>query len=355
MTTDRIRVAPGPLRATAAAILRAVGLADKHAANAADVLIATDLRGIESHGVNMLRGYVQQFRDGALNPKPDWRIIQEAPATATIDADRALGISIGRKLMEMAMEKASRFGTGMVSVSNCGHLGAVGHFAMLAARQDMVGICMTASSGGVGVLPTFGAEPRLGANPIGLAAPAGKEAPLLIDISASVPIANKVALLHQAGKEVPAGWISDSQGTPVMEAGPAPPPGEFFHLPLGSTRQMGSHKGYALSLVPEVLATLLSGAVPSMQKLRNGMKGAFIAYDISKFTDLAEFKENMDGMLSTLRQTKPAPGEERVLYPGLIEHETEQERLANGIPLSSEIVDWLRATSVELGLPAGIP
>ena len=355
MTTDRIRVAPEPLRATAAAILRALGLADEHAADAADVLIGTDLRGIESHGVNMLRGYVQQFRDGLLNPRPDWRVIQEASATATIDADRALGISIGGSLMEMAMEKASRFGTGMVSVANCGHLGAVGHFAMLAARQDMVGVCMTASSGGVGVLPTFGAEPRLGANPIGVAAPAGKEAPLLIDISASVPIANKVMLLHQAGKEVPAGWISDRHGTPIMEAGPAPPPGEFFHLPLGSTRQMGSHKGYALSLVPEVLATLLSGAAPSMQKLRNGMKGAFIAYDISKFTDLDEFKENMDGMLSALRQTKPAPGEERVLYPGLIEHETEQERLANGIPLSSETVDWLRAISVELGLSADIP
>ena len=355
MTTDRIRVAPGPLRTAAAAILRAIGLTDEYAADAAEVLVATDLRGIESHGVNMLRSYLQQFRDGLLNPKPDWRVIREAPATATINADRALGISIGRKLMEMAMEKAHRFGTGMVSVANCGHLGAVGHFAMLATRQEMVGVCMTASSGGVGVLPTFGAEPRLGANPIGLAAPAGKEAPLLIDISASVPIANKVHLLHQAGKEVPAGWISDSQGRPVMEAGPAPPPGEFFHLPLGSTRQMGSHKGYALSLIPEVLATLLSGAAPSMQKLRNGMKGAFIAYDISKFTDLGEFKENMDGMLCTLRQTRPAPGEERVLYPGLIEHETEQERLANGIPLSSEMAEWLRATSMELGLPLDIP
>ena len=161
MTIDRIRVAPKPLRTAAAAILRAIGLTDDHAADAAEVLVATDLRGIESHGVNMLRSYLQQFRDGLLNPKPDWRVIREAPATATIDADRALGISIGRKLMEMAMEKAHRFGTGMVSVANCGHLGAVGHFAMLATRQEMVGVCMTASSGGVGVLPTFGAEPRL--------------------------------------------------------------------------------------------------------------------------------------------------------------------------------------------------
>ena len=102
---------------------------------------------------------------------------------------------------------------------------------------------MTASSGGVGVLPTFGAEPRLGANPIGVAAPARKEAPLLIDISASVPIANKVMLLHQAGKEVPAGWISDRHGTPIMEAGPAPPPGEFFHLPLGSNAADGVAQG----------------------------------------------------------------------------------------------------------------
>ena len=349
------RVPSTNLRIAAENILHKLGLSTADARETAEVLITTDLRGIESHGVSMLRSYLPQFREGTLKPRPNWQIIKEAPATATVDGDQALGIAIGRQLMEIAMEKARRFGIGMVTISNCGHLGAVGHFAMLAAQEDMVGVCMTASSGGVGILPTFGAEPRLGANPIGLAAPAGDEAPLLIDIASSVPIANKVQLLKEAGQLVPAGWISDQAGTPIMEPSEAPSPGNFFHLPLGSTRTMGSNKGYALSLIPEALATLLAGSKPSMQHLRNGMKGSFMAYDISKFTDLTGFKRGMDEMLRTLRETRPAPGHDRVLYPGLWEHETKRERLDKGIPLNNEMINWFKGVSTELGVDIQIP
>ena len=345
-----MRVSPENLRVASQAILVKLGMGDKSAQAAAKVLVATDLRGIDSHGVSMLRGYFNQFKEGSLNPNPTWTILREAPATATVDGDQALGISIGAELMELAMDKARKFGIGMVTIANCGHLGAVGHFAMLAAEQDMVGVCMTASSGGVGILPTFGAEPRLGANPIGVAAPANQEPPLLIDIASSVPIANKVQLLKEAGQLVPAGWISDQKGTPIMEPSQAPSPGDFFHLPLGSTRTMGSNKGYALSLIPEALATLLAGSIPSMQQLKNGMKGSFMAYDISKFTDVNDFKQGMDYMLKTLRETKPAPGNDRVVYPGLLEHEIELDRLKNGIPISSDLAQWMKDTGQELGL-----
>ena len=349
MDKRTLRVSHENLRVASQAILVKLGMGNEGANEAAKVLVATDLRGIDSHGVSMLRGYFNQFKEGTLNPNPNWKIVREAPATATVDGDQALGISIGAELMKIAVEKARKFGIGMVTIANCGHLGAVGHFAMLAAQQDMVGVCMTASSGGVGILPTFGAEPRLGANPIGLAAPAHKESPLLIDIASSVPIANKVQLLKEAGQLIPAGWISDQTGTPIMEPSKAPSPGNFFHLTLGSTRTMGSNKGYALSLIPETLATLLAGSIPSMQKLRNGMKGSFMAYDISKFTDIIEFKQGMDYMLKTLRQTKPAPGNDRVVYPGLLEHEIEIDRLENGIPLPFEIAQWIRDTGQDLG------
>jgi L-2-hydroxycarboxylate dehydrogenase (NAD+) len=350
MDKRTIKVSPKNLRAASQAILVKLGMGNEGAHEAAKVLVATDLRGIDSHGVSMLKGYSSQFKDGILNPNPNWKIVREAPATATVDGDQALGISIGAELMELAMKKARKFGIGMVTIANCGHLGAVGHFAMLAAQQDMVGVCMTASSGGVGILPTFGAEPRLGANPIGLAAPADQEPPLLIDIASSVPIANKVQLLAETGQLVPAGWISDQKGTPIMEPSKAPSPGNFFHLPLGSTRTMGSNKGYALSLIPEALATLLAGSMPSMQRLRNGMKGSFMAYDISKFTDITEYKQGMDYMLKTLRETKPAPGNERVVYPGLLEHEIEIDRLKNGIPISFEIAQWMKDTAQGLGV-----
>ena len=351
MSGERVRVGDLSLRRTISAVFQGLGLSAEDAVEGADVLVMTDLRGVDSHGANMLRSYVQQFRDGILNPSPHWRVVADFPATSTIDADRALSITLGRQFMNMAMEKARSLGVGVVTVSNSGHLGAVGHFAMIAAEEDMVGVCMTASSGGVGVVPTFGAEPRLGANPMSLAAPAGEEAPLLMDVSASIPIANKVQLLREAGLPVPGGWISDASGTPIMEPVAAPEPGSYYHLPLGSTREMGSHKGYALSLIPEVLATLLSGAQPAMQTLHNGMKGYFAAYDISKFTDLEQFKANMDSMLRTLRETRPAPGHDRVLYPGLLEHEKEKERRANGIPMDRDLFHWFTGIAEELSVP----
>ena len=351
---DEVRVPQESLRETLVAIFEKMGTPADDAAAGADVLVSTDLRGVETHGVsNMMRWYVESYQEGILNARPQWRIERESPATATIDGDRGLGIILGPRAMALAIEKARKVGVGMVTMRNSGHVGAVGHFAMLAAKQDMVGVCM--SAGGAGVPPTFGAEPRFGTNPISIAAPARTEPPFLFDAATSTVSGNKLYLARRVGSKLSPGWIADKGGTPIMEEAVAPPQGESMILPLGGTREQGSHKGYGFAMMAEILSVLLSGAAPSMvaPDAPNALKFShqYTAYDIAAFTDVDDFKDTMDRTLRTLRTTRPAEGHERVLYPGLSEYEEEQERRANGIPLHKEVVEWFDSITGELSLP----
>ena len=348
-TGDLVRVSEQALRTTVAAIFEGVGVPPEDAAEGAEVLVASDLRGVESHGVsNMLRNYVLWFGSGRLNPTPAWKIQRETPATASIDGDRGLGVIQGPRAMRMAIEKARNVGVGIVTMHNSGHLGAVGHHAMLAAKEDMVGVCMTAA--GMRVVPTFGREPRLGTNPISIAAPARTEPYLLFDAATSAVAGNKIVLAERVGALMESSWVAGLDGAPITDAQPVPPRGEFHQLPLGGTREQGSHKGYGLALMVEVLGTLLSGGIPSMLDGNVGAKHYFAAYHIEAFTDLDEFKDTMDHMLQTLQETPPAVGEEGVIYPGLPEHAHERDRRANGIPLHSEVNGWFDGITAELGI-----
>jgi L-2-hydroxycarboxylate dehydrogenase (NAD+) len=347
---EEIRVSDDALRRTVADIFQAVGVPASAAVEGADVLVTTDLRGVETHGVsNMLRIYVNWFRSGRLNPTPEWRVIRDRPGIAVIDGDAGLGILQGRQAMELAIEKARSVGSGVVTMRNSGHLGAVGHFATLAARENMVGVCMTAMS--VLVLPTYGALPRLGTNPISIAAPAGSQPFLLFDAATSAIAGNKIRLAERLGVDMEPGWVAGLDGAPIVDRRPVPPDGAFYQLPLGGTREQGSHKGYGFALMGEVLCTLLSGSVPSMLDPDVGSRHYFSAYDIEAFSDIETFKQTMDRMLLTLRETPPAPGEERVIYPGLPEFEAERERRERGIPLHVEVIDWFDSITDELGIP----
>jgi LDH2 family malate/lactate/ureidoglycolate dehydrogenase len=352
---EAVRVPYEALCQTVTEIFVACGVPSQEAAAGADVLATADLRGVESHGVsNSLRYYVSAFRAGDLNPRPCWTIDRETAGTATIDGDRGLGVLQGTAAMQLAIDKARRAGVGVVTMRNSGHLGAVGHFAMQAADQDMVGVCLTSTS--PQVLPTFGAVPRFGTNPISFAAPAKREPVLFYDAATSTIATNKIGLARRVGAPLAPGWIADPAGTPVMAEGPVPE-GEGVRmsghqlLPLGSTREMGSHKGYGLALMVEVMTTMLAGSIPTMiDDVRPMAHHYFAAYDVAAFTDLDAFKETMDQMLQTLAATPPAPGHDRVIYPGLIEHETAIERRANGIPLHREVVAWFDSCTEELGL-----
>jgi L-2-hydroxycarboxylate dehydrogenase (NAD+) len=352
---DAVRVGEAALRRTVAEIFVACGVPPDDAAGGADVLVTADLRGIETHGVsNMMRIYVEWFTRGQLNPNPAMKVVHEAASAATIDGDRGLGILVGTRAMQLAIDKARATGVGVVTMRNSGHLGPVGHFAMQAARQEMVGVCMTAMS--LLVLPTFGAVPRLGTNPLAIAAPAASEPYLLFDAATSAIAGNKIGLARRVGAMMAPGWIAAPDGTPIMEEHPVLPGekyalGAYSLLPLGGTRELGSHKGYGLGLMVEVLSTLLGGGTPNMVEDQTPLaRHHFAAYNIAAFGEIERFKETMDRMLRTLQETPPAPGHERVLYPGLLEHETECERRVKGIPLHREVVDWFNRCTDELGL-----
>jgi LDH2 family malate/lactate/ureidoglycolate dehydrogenase len=219
---------------------------------------------------------------------------------------------------------------------------------MQAALRDMVGVCFTGA--GLAVVPTFAAKPLLGTNPIAIAAPARHEAPMLFDAATSAIAGNKIRLAIRVGSPLLPGWVTDKEGTPIMEEKPVFDRDEFYQAPLGGTREQGSHKGYGFALMAEVLSTMLSGALPTMLVPGSGSKNHFAAYDIEAFTDLEQFKDSMDAMLKTLRTATPAPGEERVLYPGLSEAEELAHRRAHGIPLHREVLEWFGQCTAEMGL-----
>jgi L-2-hydroxycarboxylate dehydrogenase (NAD+) len=349
---DQVRVSEAALRQTVTAIFEQMHLTPEDAALGADVLVTTDLRGVESHGVsNMLRSYVQSYQKGETNPRPEWRIVRESPSTATLDGDGGLGIILAPKAMRLAIDKAKTAGVGIITMYNGRHLGAAGYHAMLAAQADMVGMCMTATQ--PSVVPTFGSEPRFGTNPIAIAAPAKTQPPVLFDVATCSIAANKVRLATRVGSNLLPGWVTDKEGNPIMtETPPGAVRGEYFMLPLGATRELGSHKGYGLALMVETLATLLSGTLPFGLDRSTGYKHFFAAYNIAAFTDVDDFKAHMDEMLTWLRETNPAPGQERVLYPGLLEYEEAEERRTHGIPLHREVMQWFGQITRELGLPA---
>ena len=352
---EEVRVGEDGLRRTVAAVFRKMGAPEEDCGLAADALVSADLRGVETHGVsNMLRSYVSGYGSGAINPTPNWRILRETPSTANIDSDGGLGIIVTPKAMEIAIEKAAVSGMGVVTVRNSGHLGMASYHAMMALERDMIGVCMTACP--PLVVPTFGAEPRLGTNPIALAAPAGEEPPFVFDAAMCTVAANKVKLAQRVGAKLMPGWVTRPDGSPAMEA--TDPPVEdsmresgMALLPLGSTRELGSHKGYGLTAVVEILGGIMSGGGIAGMAGNTSFGHYVAAYSVEAFMDTGEFKRTMDAWLRHLQATRPAPGHDRVVYPGLPEFEEARERRSRGIPLHREVVDWFRGICEELEIP----
>ena len=343
---DRVYVDADEMRSATEAIFLAMGLSDEDAVLSADVLMTNDLRGVETHGVsNTLRGYVGRYRDGGMNPTPEITIERESDSTAVLDGGGGLGLHVAPRAMDMAVEKARKFGMGAVCVHNVGHMGGSGYHAMRASNQDMIGVAMT-TSGSLSTVPTFGGEPKFGTNPIAYAVPAGEMPNFVFDVGTSQIAGNKVRLLERIGAGIMPGWLAEPDGTPIMEEGPLP---DSHHmLPIGGTREQGSHKGYGFTAVIDILASTLTGIGPGFLALTPGFH--LTAYNIDSFTDLAKFKSDMDDFLTALVETPPAPPHERVVYAGLLEAEETEKRTAEGIPYHSEVIGWFRTIEVELGL-----
>lgn len=332
-------------------ILTKMGCNDGDAKQAADVLLSADLRGVDSHGVARLSGYVRLWEAKRINPTPDIKIIHETPSTATVDADAALGLVAAPFAMKVAIEKAKNVGSGWVSVKNSNHYGIAGYHSMMALENDMIGISLTNASPLVS--PTFSKDRLLGTNPISVAIPAGDQPPMVVDMATTTVANGKLEIQQRKGEDLPHGWAQDKDGNSTTNAQGIKEGGAL--LPLGGTRSHGSHKGYALGGVVDILSAVLSGAsygpwvppfVSFIDPLPNqpgeGLGHFFGAMRVDAFRPLEDFKSHMDNWISTFKNSEAIEGK-KVLIPGDPERELEVERMKNGIPLLGPVVKDLRA------------
>ena len=346
---NRVLVGDFELRRLVEQIFMKLGVPTNDAEIAADVLVTTDLRGVESHGVSgQFSSYVEDYRDGITNLAPVPKIVRETSASANLDCDKGLGIIVAPKAMEIAISKAENEGVGMVTMHNARHMGMASYYAMMALEKDMIGLSMT--SAGPSVLPTFGAIPRLGTNPIALAAPTNKERPFVYDAATSVIASNKIEIWKRSGNKIGPGLVADIYGSPIMEPIDASDYIGPSLLPLGTTREMGSHKGYGLACMVSILTGILSGGGFDSFPGRPNYYHMVAAYKIDAFTDVETFKSTLDDFMGALKNTPPMPGQDRVLVPGQIEWETFDYRSKHGIPIHKDVISWLKQTCKELNI-----
>lgn len=336
-----------------------MGCPTEHATIASNALVAADLRGVDSHGVARLSGYVRLWEADRINPNPDIKIIHETPSTAVVDGDAGLGLVIGPTSMDIAMEKARNVGTGWVSVKNSNHFGIAGYHSMMALKEDMIGISMTNAS--PLVAPTWSKERMLGTNPIAIAIPAGEQPPFVADFATTTAANGKLEILQRKNESTPLGWIQDKEGNPSTDAFGVKNGGAL--LPLGGDREHGSHKGYCLGSIVDIFSAVLSGAsygpwappFVSFLPVADDMPGEglghfFGAMRVDAFQPKESFKSNMDNWISRFRSATPIDGQEAVLVPGDPERIMEQERINSGIELLPPVEKDLKELAQKFGI-----
>src|SRR5688572_2560290 len=332
-----------------AAAFEKLGVPPQDAAIAANVLVLADLRGVDTHGVirfNPGSWYVKWLRDGEMSPAPKIHIVSDAGSSALLDGDRGIGMVIGHRAMELAIEKAKVSGVGMVGVCNSRHFGMSAYYAMQALPHDMIGIAMT--NAGRQVVPTFGSEARFGTNPICFAAPAQKELPFVIDMATTTAAAGKLEVAARRGASIPLGWALDEKAQPTTD--PRIAQKARLLLPLGGTREGGSHKGYGLAILVEILCGVLTGTVTALNQNQDPRGHFFAAIKIDAFRPVNEFKNDMDRLINELKSTRPIEGQERVYVAGEIEFETAKRRADIGIPLLGSVIKGLRDVGQQLDI-----
>jgi LDH2 family malate/lactate/ureidoglycolate dehydrogenase len=348
------------LREFSARTFRHFGVPAADADQAADVLAASDLRGVDSHGVARLHTYFDMLTLGRINPRANVTVVRELPATATVDGDNGLGLVVGPKANAIALDKAEAVGSAVVSVCNTNHFGMAGYYPLQALARGLIGWAMCNST--KLVAPLWGAERMLGTNPIAVAFPCATEPPVVIDMASSATAYGKIEIALRTGAPIPPGWAIDRDGHPATRPQQMIDGGAL--LPLGSTRESGGHKGFGLAAMVDILSCVLSGAnwgpfappfalrqeVPA-RSVGKGIGHAFGAMRIDGFIDPDEFRARMDDWVRTFRATKPAPGTPGVVIPGDPERLAEAHRRTAGVPLLDAVVADLRDISARTGIP----
>ncbi len=324
---------------------------------AADVLLKSDLRGIDSHGVARLSGYVRLWEKQRINANPVIKIVHETATTATVDGDSGLGLVVAPFAMKVAIEKARIYGSGWVAVKNSNHFGIAGYHSLMAAEQEMIGISMTNAS--PLVAPTYSSERLLGTNPMCYAFPAGKYPPVIVDMATAAAANGKLEIAQRANQPIPEGWVQDATGNTSTNPHQLKEGGSL--LPLGSDKDHGSHKGYGLSATVDIFSAVLSGAnygpwvppfvaflEPPTDPVGEGIGHFLGAMRVDGFRPAQDFKDHLDNWIERFKSAKTVDADKKVIIPGEPEFAYEQERRISGIPLIDVVVNDLNELAKKL-------
>jgi LDH2 family malate/lactate/ureidoglycolate dehydrogenase len=334
------RVAVDTLSRQICLIFEAWGMAADDIATTTDLLMYADIHGIDSHGCAMLKKYSVELAAGRLTMTPEVRIVSESESTGLLDGGGGLGHVPADKAMKMAIAKCRQAGIAAVAVRNSGHFGAAGAYAAMAAEAGLIGFAATNTP--PAIVPTFGVQAMLGTNPIAFAAPATRNRPFLLDMATSAAPVGRLMTAWRQGRSIPEGWAMDERGRPVTS------PRRAFALrrlaPLGSFKDLASHKGYGLAAMVEVLSFLLPGSRPNepREAPRPAIGHFFMAMDPGRFRPAAQFGHDLDSLIDTLRSTEPADPSVPVMVAGDPEYSARDERLVQGIPIARAVVEDLR-------------
>jgi LDH2 family malate/lactate/ureidoglycolate dehydrogenase len=308
-------------------------------------LIESDKRGIDSHGIGRLKPiYIDRIDIGIMNPVTEIEVIKDQDATAVLDAHNGMGHVVGHKAMEMAIEKAKKYGMGMVAVRNSNHYGIAGYFATMATKAGMIGI--TGTNARPSIAPTFGVENMLGTNPLTFGLPTDEQFPFILDCATSVSQRGKIEVYGRAGKDLPPGWVIDHEGktrTDTKQVLEDLTTGKAALTPLGGIGDMtGGYKGYGYATIVEILCAALQDG--SWMKALNGfdenhkaipypLGHFFIAIDPEHFMGLETFKRIAGTICRQLRASEKAPGEDYIFTAGEKEYLSWKFRNEHGCPV----------------------
>jgi LDH2 family malate/lactate/ureidoglycolate dehydrogenase len=342
-----------------ASVWQYYGFSLEHSEIAAENLILADLRGIDSHGVARLQGYINLIQAKRLNPNPQIHITHEALATATIDADAAVGLVSGHFAIEIAIQKAQKCGIGMTLVNHSNHFGIAYAHVKKALDKELVGIAFTNAS--AFVAPAGGKERMLGTNPMCYGFPVSNGRHFVADLATSAAANGKLEIAERLGKPIPEGWVMDEHGSSSTDSSILKKGGMM--IPLGSFDSLGVHKGYALSSVVDIFSGVLSGAnfgpwvppFPAFAPLPKtqvgvGIGHAFWVIDPAAFRPKSEYDEAMLQWITRFKQSTPLHKDQPVLIPGEPEIAFETERMKYGIPLVDSVAQNLRNIAENCGL-----
>lgn len=341
-----------PLQVFTERVFRSYGLNDRDAEIVAKTLLFANLRGVDTHGVARIPGYVKRFAQNLVDPKPPITVQSRFPWSASVDGANGMGPVVAQAAMDEAIDRANTTGIGAATARRSNHFGAASYFALQAVAHGCVGIAMSPAS--KSLAPYGSRQPLFGTNPLAVATPAGRHAPWTMDMATSIAARGHIRLAARHGEPIPEGWALDAEGRPTTDAERAL---------AGVMLPFAGAKGSALSMMIDILGGVMSGSAfgGEIRDMTRDFEHPqdvghfFLAFKIEAFMPLAEFNERMETEIARLKALEPAAGNSEVLYPGEPEARTEARRRVEGVPLSAEVARALAEIADQLNIPFPAP